>query len=329
MVKKVRRLTRHPAVFLFILLTAMAGFTGISHAGAPAVGKTYDRTNYQEIEEHLASHMKTWLQQGKFGFTVSAEDFDFGGYDDTFRNLSRSNLGKYIFNEAGQMVDKSTGDYPEYVEGIPFLDVDQHLDSPYAGAMIMENMQCFREHELIYKSAARVDWVPASGGSERDLGTTGKYLYYWNRLDGPIPNPTQFRKQDITLILAPYDIRGIVVMGWQYIDEEKEDSSFQFLPMLRRVKRSSAASRSDPFMGSDGCVDDAAGWAGKNSSMTWKYLGKGDYVVPHAYNKKLIITQNPDKTFNKWFADIKMGYETPGWQYAGYFPSSAVPVAER
>jgi len=57
-------------------------------------------------------------------------------------------------------------------------------------------------------------------------------------------------------------------------DDTRDDIAFAYIPMLRRVRRVSAAVRSDPFLGSDFCTDDTDGFFGKNQAMKWKFIGK-------------------------------------------------------
>ncbi len=62
-------------------------------------------------------------------------------------------------------------------------------------------------------------------------------------------------EKKIMFFTAPSDIRGTSFMNWSY-DDGREDSQWIYLPALRKVKRISAANKSDYFMGSDFTFDD-------------------------------------------------------------------------
>jgi hypothetical protein len=322
MVEKISMLTRNVAVFSIFFLISIISDVWICHAGAPVPGKTYNQSNWQEIEECLSQNMKGWLQRGEFAVTITALDYDFGEYDAPFSEKGLANKEKYDVDPAGLLVEKATGEMVTYLDGAPFPEIDSK--DPLVAQKIMENMQAFREHELIYVSVGKLDMLSERSGTEKYLLTTGNYFYFWNRLKGKIPNLNSQRKLDLTLILEPYDLRGTVIMGWEYIEPKQENATFSYVPMIRRVVRTSAAARSDPFMGSDGCTDDAAGWGGKNASMTWKYIGEHDIIVPVASDKKIIIKKNSDGSFQKWNPDIKMNFEVPGSKYASYFPAKGI-----
>ena len=53
-----------------------------------------------------------------------------------------------------------------------------------------------------------------------------------------------------------------------------------YIPAIRRARRMSPANRSDAFVGSDLCVDDAWGYAGKVNNFEWKVLRKEQQLVP-------------------------------------------------
>ena len=92
-------------------------------------------------------------------------------------------------------------------------------------------------------------------------------------------------------VVEPYDLRGTTTMLWIY-NEDRLDSGFAYVPMLRRIRRIAPSSRSDPFLGADGSPDDAYGWAGKNQTMDWKRIGEGTVLGCFTTGKSLPITED-------------------------------------
>src|SRR5436305_353656 len=79
-------------------------------------------------------------------------------------------------------------------------------------------------------------------------------LYYNGRLvvdpKPEMPNASGYRFQEfVGPILAPYDLKGVGLLTYRYIDPAKPDASFLYLPVLRRVRRLSTAQRADAFPG--------------------------------------------------------------------------------
>src|SRR5215831_10233482 len=93
------------------------------------------------------------------------------------------------------------------------------------------------------------------------------------------PNPNGYRvQQGLYPILEPFDLKGVGALGSRYIDPGKPDDSWLYLPSLRRVRRLSAAQRSDALFGQDTDVDSYGGYAGQVAWMDWKFLGERDLI---------------------------------------------------
>lgn len=147
-----------------------------------------------------------------------------------------------------------------------------------------------------------------------------KMLWYpFNPRGLRIPNPNNFESQDMNFVIEPYDLRGTVSMTWTYNDM-RESTSFSYLPMLRRIMRMSAASRSDPFWGSDSCIDDSYGFGGKIASMSWKLTGQKTTLVPFGSTKQMREKNLPDGRYTNKQIDSRAGYRVPGWQGAPWCP---------
>jgi hypothetical protein len=309
-----QKMVRLSIVFMLSVLVFVMG-KGYP-ASALEIGKTYDKSNYQEIQDLVHPQMLNWLKNGTFAIKVGELTIPWGDTDQTFKAATLANKGKYKIDDRRILVESSTNDFPKFVVGFPFPEID--LKDPQAGQMIMENQLANREHALQYSSTASLTWV-GSGGAERELKTGGDYFFYFQRLAGPVENPNLFRKQSLTNVQSPYDLKGTISLSWEYLDD-KENTNFSYVPMLRRVRRTSSAASSDPSMGSDLCNDDAAGWAGKNFNMGWKYLGEQTILCPFLADEIKTQTIRPDGSFTKTVYPEIAGYEQPGWQYATYCP---------
>ncbi len=275
----------------------------------PVVGKTYDNTNYQEIQEYLIHSLELYLKNGetvcKIGEINDSMELDAGYLEQGARNK-----GKFDVNAEGILVEKGAGKIPEYFQGQPFPVLDEN--DPKMVNKLMYNFYFGRHRWCAMLSIAESKFV-GQGGLERAVTSAGFNLFYYNRFHGPMPNPNGFLNQTITGVVAPYDLRGTSSMAWTYNDE-KEDTAFAYVPMLRRVRRTSAAARSDPFLGGDGCTDDMYGYGGKIAAMKHKYLGKKEILVQFVTDRIDRWNEFPDGSRKRTFHEPKKGYETPGWQ---------------
>lgn len=60
----------------------------------------------------------------------------------------------------------------------------------------------------------------------------------------------------ITFFESPPDVKGTGFLNWSYVDEEKDDDQWLYLPALRKVRRIAASNKGDSFMGTDFTYDD-------------------------------------------------------------------------
>ncbi len=134
-----------------------------------------------------------------------------------------------------------------------------------------------------------------------------------------MPNPNNFSELEMNPVVAPMDLRGVITMNWRYNDQ-REDTSFSFLPMLRRVIRTSAAARSDPFLGSDACLDDNWVFGGKNSSFEWKLVEEKTILAPFESINQLTLKEIPKEGKLLPDTSVKFGFEISGWQGKAYAP---------
>ena len=78
---------------------------------------------------------------------------------------------------------------------------------------------------------------------------------------------------------APFDARGIKLLTYRYKDsdkprsEAKNDDTWVYLPTLRRVRRISAAQRTDAISGTDFTMDDLRSFNGIVPQYEWTCLG--------------------------------------------------------
>ncbi|HUI26285.1 MAG TPA: DUF1329 domain-containing protein, partial [Candidatus Kryptonia bacterium] len=106
-----------------------------------------------------------------------------------------------------------------------------------------------------------------------------RQLFYVGRLyvepKPELPNPDGVRgKSSMHPILEPFDLKYVGLTVIRYLDPDRADNTWLYLPTLRRVRRLSTAQRSDALFGQDTDVDSYGGYAGQIGWFNWKYLGE-------------------------------------------------------
>ena len=103
-------------------------------------------------------------------------------------------------------------------------------------------------------------------------------LYYVGRLyHEPMPTwmtPDGIRyREALYPLLEPFDLKGVGLTYNRYLDPARQDDSWLYYPMLKRVRRLSTAARSEALFGQDTDIDSYGGYAGNIAWMEWKLLG--------------------------------------------------------
>ena len=181
---------------------------------------------------------------------------------------------------------------------------------------------------------SQVNWI-GPGGLERRTDQDVRFLYY----DGVpererTPNPQNFITQQLIVVKTPADLNGTAALTWRYRDPDKRDSTWTYVPALRRVRAVSPANRSDGFLGSDMSQDDGPFFDGKPEDFEWKLKGEVEqFRLAEELNLKNVSESRwvPDKgAWDAQWPDTKfLGYMDPAWKGVGWAPTGPSVLAKR
>jgi len=179
-----------------------------------------------------------------------------------------------------------------FVAGRPFPKID--TSDPQVAMKIMQNFSYAIAFDDLDMRNFDADTGPIS--TDRPLQVERHFLidhfrrlFYVGRLyvdpKPELPNKEGYHyKETLHPMIEPFDLKGVGFTYYRYLDPQKQDDSWLYLPSLRRVRRLSTAQRSDALFGQDTDQDSYGGYAGQLAWMDWKFLGEKEVLA--AFNSE-------------------------------------------
>jgi hypothetical protein len=101
-------------------------------------------------------------------------------------------------------------------------------------------------HDLAYTGKA---YFIDKSGSVRERGTSRKRINLGRKSDG-------IAYKDLTVFTSPTQVKGLCSLSWSYLDPNRDQDIWVWLPSLKRIRKVSQAASDDSFLGSDFTVED-------------------------------------------------------------------------
>lgn len=170
----------------------------------------------------------------------------------------------YTLDERGVLVDFYGG-------GFPFVGIAD--DDPRAAVKVIWNM-LWRpgQHDF---DMPMVTWLRSPGGKlDRKLEYISVNSSYALGERCLVPGYEEVKSKRVMEFRSPRDMAGAKDMSISYIDHEREDSGWLYLPAQRKPRRTLASERTSELMGMDMIREDLDGFGGKVYENNWTYLGR-------------------------------------------------------
>jgi hypothetical protein len=296
-------------------------------------GDMIDQSSWQKAEGLLPPEILRHYKDGEYANKFV--DWPMGKYNwpADLKAGTEANAGKFTVSKTGTIIDKSTGKQPVYIIGHPFPDID--TSDPDAAIKILWNHFYRTWYFGNIEAESQVNWI-APGGLERRADVNVKFAYY----DGipkeelPDSNPENFLYRQLALVVGPADLNGTAALTWRYRDPDKRDSTWAYVPALRRVRATSPANRSDGFLGSDTSQDDGPFFDGKAEDFEWKLVGERDQLrISEALNLRGEAKAKFVERCNCWdteWPDVPfIGYMDPNWKGVAWAPTANASLSKR
>lgn len=101
-------------------------------------------------------------------------------------------------------------------------------------------------HDVAYTGKA---YFIDKSGAIRERATARKRINLGRGSDG-------IAYKDLTLFTAPTQVKGLANLSWTYLDPQRQQDVWLWLPSLKKIKKISASAADDSFLGSDFTVED-------------------------------------------------------------------------
>jgi hypothetical protein len=321
-------------------LTAYAADAPAEPAAAPKAasgdglkpGMVLDQSNWQLAEGLLPPEILEHYKTGGYANPIVEWPLGTFNWPPDFKASTEKNAGQFKISDQGSVVLNSTGEQPPYILGYPFPIIDPN--DPQAANKIIWNFFYITWYFGSVHAQSQVNWVQPHA-MERRTDQDVRFSF----MDGipehdRIPNPQNFSVQFLTVAQTPADLAGTAALNWRYRDADKRDSTWAFVPALRRVRAVSPANRSDGFLGSDMSQDDGPFFDGKPEDFTWTLKGEADMfriVDPLNLQGKSNSIWMPQGGWRaNWDENLKIiGYQDPDWKGLAWAPRSAALAKRR
>ncbi len=283
-------------------------------------GTRLSEQNWQLAEGLLPPEILNHYKEGGYANDIVSWPVDYYVWPPDFVAGSEANKGRYDVNDVGGIIDKKTGEQPEYLIGFPFPEIDEK--DPKAAVKVLWNYFYRTWYFGSFRAESQLNWIKKEG-LERRTDIISSFMFYDGvPADEKVDNPNNLQSQFLSVVVSPADLNGTAALAWRYRDSGKRDSAWSFVPALRRVRAVSPANRSDGFLGSDMSQDDGPFFDGKPEDFTWTLKGKKDelrFVDPLNLKDQKEFVQQPDGSWRAMWPDLPfLGYMDKDWTGYGW-----------
>lgn len=254
----------------------------------PKAGDVIDASNIEQYKDYFPDFMQRFIKDGwglEIPTIVHVQDYKENLLPKYFRDATESNRGKVTLNEDGTL---SGYDY----RGFPFAEIKE----PNKAMKIMwNNYYKYKGDDFCYPK-------PFMGSGKRKGGRVtygaGKYwnIKYVGRLMIPpinIKNPYGLLWSSNFVSESPGS-NGLYSLTWRYLDLNKSDDMWAYIPTLRRTIRMISSERSNPVQGSSMSYDDQYGWDGNIFNFEYKLVEEKSLLQIMNCSEEIIMSKYPE-----------------------------------
>jgi len=258
--------------FLLTGLLMAIGLLAVSGSFAqdmPKAGLTIDKNNYKTYAHLFPEEWAQAFENGFGGllplFKMNVSETKKYPMPKVFLDYSARNKGKYSIDAKGNIT-------PAYNrEGLPFPDL-QPTDKDFVTKLMWNYDSRYWADEALDLGGGG-SYEKRRGEDVRWNSATSFWLFFKNRMVlNPKPdlsNPQGLYKVLLFHYTKPESIKNTMTLSYRYVDQNKPDDTYLYLPSMRRVIRAEAGQRSTPVLGSTQALDDFVVFDGRIPDFTY------------------------------------------------------------
>ena len=288
----------------------------------PQPGQAIDKNNIESYKNLFPGFWLDAFYTGYDGFftplSITIKATESNPMPKEFMAASEKNRGKYSLDAEGYITG---GDYKDIV-GYPFPDLDK--SDPQFPIKLMWNYDY--KYTMDDMKGRFINYEKRKGSSISISKVENWLISFQGRLyDDPKPlydTPQKYRSSNLMRNIYPPVQRNFLTLLTRYIDQKEQDTTYLYLPSMRRVLRGEAGQRSTPINSSTQAPDDFFGFSGRIPEFTYKLIGDQKAVA------MVDSKWNFDNMENKDVGDL-IPVETDGWEVRDVYIIEIIPKDEK
>jgi hypothetical protein len=274
----------------------------------PKPGTTIDKSNYKQYANFFPEEWGAAFENGFDGllppFVMKVAETKHYPMPKVFLDYSEKNKGKYSIDANGNIT-------PAYNrEGLPFPDL-QPTDKDFV-TKLMWNYDSKYWCDVALDKGGGGSYEKRRGEAVRYNTATSFWLFFTDRMvldpKPDLPNPIGLYKVLLFHYLKPESIKNTITLAYRYVDQNKPDDTYLYLPSMRRVIRAEAGQRSTPVLGSTQALDDFVAFDGRIPDFTYTLVREQKVLIVPDSKMTLEIAREYVQDKNELPIDTE-GYE--------------------
>ncbi len=222
-----------------------------------------DHTNTDQYKERLSPGQVARLKRNKDYYMNVYPTHRHMEFDDRFYLATEKNLKTTHLDENNILQG--------YQGGVPF-------PFPKNGPEAIWNVKkAYRGDDVFMIDCRRV--VSPSGRIKKSMRKT-MVITYDGRFKSELPNPDKLVYKIKSVYTYPADEAGTTYLTIGYIDDNRMEDAWIYIPSLRRVRRAPTLTGGGQLDGESTMDELGAGFRGPANDWVWKLLGKKEMYIP-------------------------------------------------
>ena len=299
--------------FLFTILSCRSVWADLNP------GDTLNQESWQQAKSLLPEGILRRFQDGSYQAKITTLPATMA-WGSKFKSATEANAGKFAVDAAGSLMAKATNTVPPFLYGYPFPQIDPK--DPQAATKVIYNFSYTLMQADDAERSSSLYWVSPTE-RQNHIEFQAQLLFHGSRFSGAIANPDVTLRKGIIAGISPAEVFGVMILEWVYLDPQRWNSLWMYVPELRRVRQLPPANGSDNLFGSDLAYDDPYLFSGKVQYFTWKLVGAQDALVPYiSPEPKLLQRESKGYGLEEQKDLLIMGWEKEGWKGKAWWPTT-------